>query len=136
MRIFFNCAKSDALNIGQISHSDGVVIRPDEGCYAIEKLKMNKACGQDQISAEHLKYASHCISVLLALCFSGLMMHGILPGSMLSVLLVPVIKNKTGKLTSIDNYRPIALASILSKVLEMILLDRLKEYIESTECWT
>ena len=40
------------------------------------------------------------------------MKHGILPGSMLSVLLVPVVKNKTGKLTSMDNYRPIALALV------------------------
>lgn len=73
------------------------------------------------------------VSVLLALCFSELIKHGILPGSMLSVLLVPVVKNKTGKLTSIDNYRPIALASILSKVLEGILMDRIAEYIASTD---
>ena len=120
-------------NIGEIPHSDGVVIRPDEVSYAIEKLKINKACGQDKITAEHLKYASQSISVLLALCFSGLMKHGILPGSMLSVLLIPVVKNKTGQLTSIDNYRPIALASILSKVLEGILMDRLAYYIASTD---
>ncbi len=61
----------------------------------IDKLKINKACGQDRITAEHLKYASQSIAVLLALCFSGLMKHDILPGSMLSVLLVPVVKNKT-----------------------------------------
>ena len=53
------------------------------------------------------------------------MKHGILPGSMLSVLLIPVVQNKT----SIDNYRPIALASILSKVIEGILMDRLADYV-------
>ena len=58
---------------------------------------------------------------------------GILPESMLSVLLVPVVKNKTGKLTSIDNYRPIALATIVSKVLEGILMERLNEYIATTD---
>ncbi len=129
----FNCVKSDVFNIGEIPHSDGVVIRTEEVCYAIDKLKFNKACGQDRITAEHLKYASQSIAVLLALCFSGLMKHDTLPGSMLSVLLVPVVKNKTGKLTSLDNYRPIALASILSKVLEGILMDRLAEYIVSTD---
>lgn len=72
-------------------------------------------------------------SVLLAMCFSGLLAHGILPGSMLSVLLVPVIKDKTCKVSSIDNYRPIALASILSKVLEGILLDRLQEYVVTAD---
>lgn len=65
--------------------------------------------------------------------FSGLIAHGILPDSMLSVLLVPVIKDTTCKVSSIGNYRPIALASILSKVLEQILFDRLQEYIITTD---
>ena len=129
----FNCVKSDEFHIGEISHNDGVVIRPDEVRYAIDKLKLNKACGQDQIMAEHMKNASQRLPVLLAICFTGLIVHGILPESMLSVLLVPVVKNKTGKLTSIDNYRPIALASILSKVLEGILMDRLADYTISSD---
>ena len=33
-------------------------------------------------------------------------------------MLVPIIKSKSGRLMSKDNYRPIALASIVSKVLE------------------
>ncbi len=48
---------------------------------------------------------------------------------MIAVLLVSVIKGKTGKMNSKDNYRSIALASIMSKVLERILLDRLELYI-------
>ena len=84
--IFFNCVKSDEFNVGDVSNNDGVVIRTDEVCCAIEKLAVNKACGFDQITAEHLKYASHRTSVLLAMCFSGLLMHGILPNSMLSAM--------------------------------------------------
>lgn len=71
----------------------------------------------------NLKFASYRLSVLLALCFNGLLAYGILADSLLSILLVPVIKDKTCKVSSIDNYRPIALASI-SKVLERILLER------------
>lgn len=52
---------------------------------------------------------------------------------MLSVLLVPVIKNKAGMVGNLDNYRPVALANILSKVLEKILLDRLNVFINSTD---
>lgn len=50
---------------------------------------------------------------------------------MLSVLLVPVIKDKVGKVGGIDNYRPIVLASILSKVLEKIFLDKITVLINS-----
>jgi len=52
---------------------------------------------------------------------------------MLTVTLVPVIKNKAGKIGSLDNYRPIALASILSKVFEKMLLDRISGLIYTTE---
>ncbi len=56
-------------------------------------------------------------------------MHGLLPVSMIAVLLVPVIKDETGKINSKDNYYPIALASVISKIVERILLDRLKMYL-------
>ena len=48
---------------------------------------------------------------LLAMCISGFLIHGILPDSMIAVVMVPVIKNKAGRITSKDNYRPIALAT-------------------------
>lgn len=42
---------------------------------------------------------------------------------MLSVTLMSVIKGKAGKVGSVDTYRSIGLTIVLSKVLEMILLD-------------
>ena len=40
-------------------------------------------------------------------------------------MLVPIIKDKCGEINSKDNYRPIALVSIVSKIVENILLDRM-----------
>ena len=51
----------------------------------------------------------------------------------MAVILVPVIKDKAGKINSKDNYRPVALASILSKVLELIILDRLSEFLYTAD---
>ena len=50
---------------------------------------------------------------------------------MLAVVLVPIIKDKTGRIDRIDNYRPIALASVVSKVVERILLDRISHFLET-----
>ena len=71
---------------------------------------MDKSCGLDGIYAEHLKYASDKLIPLLSLCFTGMFVHGILPNSLMSVVLVPIIKNKCGSINSKDNYRPIAFA--------------------------
>ena len=106
---------------------------PNEVNQAIGQLADNKACGMDNITAEHLKLASPRVAALLSICFTGMMTHGTLPDSMLTVTLVPVIKDKAGKVGSMDNYRPIALASILSKVLERVLLDRVSEFICTTD---
>ena len=62
---------------------------------------------------------------MLAMCVSSLFIHGFLPDSMLSVVLVPVIKNKSRRINDSDNYRPIALASIVSKVVEKVILNRI-----------
>ena len=52
--------------------------------------------------------------------------HGFLPSSMCSVVIIPLIKDKSGTITAKENYRPIALASVLSKVIELIILDRIE----------
>ena len=40
---------------------------------------------------------------------------------MLSVMLEPVIKDKAGNISCKDNYRHIALASVISKLVEVIM---------------
>ncbi len=47
MRTFLTVWRVDVFNMGEITHSDGVVIGPEEVCYAIDKLKMNKSLWAD-----------------------------------------------------------------------------------------
>ena len=43
--------------------------------------------------------------------------------------IVPLVNNKSGDLTDKNNYRPIALSSIASKIFEHIIILRLEEYV-------
>ena len=88
--------------------------------HVIEKVDLNKAFGSDGICSEHLKYAFNVglLVPLLAMCITSFISHGFLPETMLSVVLVPVIKDKAGKIYSKDNYRPIALASVIANLLK------------------
>ena len=105
------------------------MINPGEIEDAINKLTGGKSCGLDSIYAEHLKHCSINYHSLLAKCITSFLIHGILPDSLMSVVLVPIIKDKSDKINSKDNYRPIAIASTMSKLLEILLLERLSNFM-------
>lgn len=95
-RNFFNCVKSNPVKINHdhIDLSADMTVRAADIFDAINILVNNKACGMDCITAEHLKYASHKLCPLLSLCFTGCLVHGVLPNAIMSVILVPVLKDK------------------------------------------
>ena len=96
---------------------------------AINNLDAGKSCGLDGIYSEHLKYSSIGYRIWIAKCMTSFLVHGQLPESLMSVVLVPIIKDKSGKINSKDNYRPIAIASIMSKLIEKLLLERLSIFL-------
>ena len=99
----FNCLSNnkDVNNICKnAEYQRDVEVSHLEIIHAIKALKDNKSCGLDGISAAHLKHWSDVI-------IFHLFVQGILPESMISVVLVPIYSK--------SNFRPFALASIVSK---------------------
>ncbi len=88
-----------------------------------------KSPGLDHISIEHLLYAPRRVLVLLSLLFTCMFTHGIIPSLIMNVALIPILKNKLGSIKDVGNYRPIAIASILSKIFERLILRRCEIYI-------
>ena len=43
--------------------------------------------------------------------------------------MIPIITDKKGLVTDKDNYCPIAMTNVISKVLELLILDYLKDYL-------
>ena len=128
----FNCVKSSKESVASFNLNtpmNEIAVKPYEVFEAIKELSINKSCGLDGITAEHLKYASERLPHLFSMAITGFFVHGFLPDSMLSVLIVPVIKDKAGNINSKDNYRPIALASIVRKLVEIIMLNRMEIYL-------
>ena len=41
---------------------------------------------------------------------------------MIEIIIVPIVKNKCGHVSDSNNYRPIALATIMSKLFESVIL--------------
>ena len=56
---------------------------------------------------------------MLSLLFNLCIVHGFLPDHLISSVLIPIVKDKSGDVMDKGNYRPIALSSVISKVLEV-----------------
>ena len=98
----------------------------------IGQLKCGKAAGSDDLCAEYLKFAHHKLNVLLSSCFTLFFTHSYMSSSMIETIIVPMVKNKCGNLSDRNNYRPIALATTMSKFFESAIL--LKEWTHLHVC--
>jgi hypothetical protein len=111
----------------------GMIVKTHEVDFCIKNVAANKAAGPDGLTAEHFKFCSKRILVLLSVLFSSMLIHGYLPSSMVESVLVPIVKNKCASLASKDNYRPIALSNVTTKFLESVIISRIEEYLWTCE---
>ena len=96
--------------------------------HALKRMPNNRAPGNDGISIDLLKYAPK--SALSAICR--------LFNSILSMKIVPenwkgsntILIHKKGSKEDINNYRPIALMSQLSKLFSRVILNRISKWLE------
>ena len=87
------------------------------------KLKSGKASGLDKLSSEHFLHAPAEIDVHLALLFHVMLKHSYIPDDFMSVKIQPIVKDRNEDTTSSRNYRPIAIATAISKIFELCALD-------------
>ena len=97
-----------------------IEISPETILLAIRKINSGKMDGNN-ISSDHLKQAPNELHSWLARFFTSLVRHTYMPNIFSEALLIPI--PKPGKDSSrVNNYRLIAIASMLSKVLEWAIL--------------
>ena len=51
---------------------------------------------------------------------SAILVHGRVPSAMLTSVMIPIVKNKNKHITDKENYRPICLANVFTKVIEHV----------------
>ena len=104
----------------------------DDIVKAVKRLKHGKQDGESLVSSDFLIYAHESLYVHLALLISALFNHGIVLKSLGASTIVPLPKGKHNLCDS-SNYRGIALSSILGKVIDLILLDRLADNLITSD---
>lgn len=105
----------------------------DDVTNAINTLKAGKSAGKDGLRAEAFKHANESLRVYLCMFFNAVLCHGYIPLNLMDTIIVPVVKDKKGDLESKDNYRPIALTTVMSKIFEILILNRYENSITTTD---
>ena len=89
----------------------------------LARMKKCKAPGIDNIETEHLVYAHPLLVVQLCVLFNTMMQCSVVPETFHAGIVVPVLKDKRGDVTDMNNYRAVTLSSCISKLFEMCLLE-------------
>ena len=97
--------------------------------YLLLALKQRKSSGYDSISNRILKHYATIISKPLSHICNSSLTKGIFPDRCKYALVLPVYKK--GERTDGSNYRPISLIPTLSKVLEILMYNRLNQHLNS-----
>jgi len=93
----------------------------------LKQLDINKATGSDGIPVRLLKETADQIAPSLTMLFNKSLRLGIFQGDWELANIVPIFKK--GKRDSVENYRPISLLPVISKVLEPCVLAGLRDHI-------
>ena len=121
------CAVNEQL--GQMTPDDQVVISPEQVEQSIKRLPKGKAGGIDGLKYEHLIYACHSISPILANMFSCMFRKAFIPNDLKRGVIVTLHKGGNKSRDVPDNYRAITLSSVVFKIFEDIVLQRSKNAI-------
>ena len=105
-----------------------IVFHEGDVLHVINKTKTNKTPGPDKIAPKILKEVNNGIVKPLTDCFNKSINMGKVPQEWKLANVTPIFKK--GSKSSPGNYRPISLTSIVCKLMETIIRDKIVKHLE------
>ena len=103
----------------------------EEICLFASELSNDQSPGTNGASNEFYKVSPGFIYTWLSNFNKCAFPHSCLPSSLTDVVVVPILKSSLNDPVDAINFRPIAVASGASKIIEKIILVRLKTFIST-----
>ena len=107
---------------------NSIIVTERDVLKCIDKLKVNKSPGPDAISPRILKEAKLEFVTPLTSLFNNSLQSGTMPEEWKLANVTPIFKKGSKSLPS--NYRPISLTSVVCKMLETLIRDKLVNHLE------
>ena len=92
---------------------------------------MRCSSGADHLSAYHLCYADPSINIYLSILFNLCLFRGVIPDKCLASVIIPIVKDKNKDLQDVNNYRPIAAATTISKLFARFILHQINPFLQT-----
>ncbi len=109
------------------------VITPGEVNIAIKQLKRGKSDGSTDQTSDHFINGTHKLNVYMSCLLTAMLKHGQSSEAILLSTLIPIPKNRRKSLSSSDNYRAIALGSIVSKIFDGVLMKQSSHVFQTSD---
>ena len=146
-----NCFNSYFANIGNtisesIPHTDPINVEKTESSMVffptnetevleiISKLDRKSSSGIDEISNTIVKTAAKSIVPYLTTIINQSLSSGLFPKELSKAKVLPL--HKKGSKIDVNNYRPISLLNVLSKLFERVIYDRLYSFFDKNNLFT
>ena len=117
----------DSITQGQYNVIDRVT--PEVLMHAAKKLKPGKTDPVFGITSDFLIHSPRIVFELLALCLRSYLVHAHVSDFLMISTMIPLIKDKMGDETSSDNYRSIAISSLIMKLYDQVIIKLFSEHL-------
>ena len=114
-----------------VNSNDNYTITSNDVSIAIKKLKIGKNDSWLPHTSDNIIHGTYVLHEYLSVLFNIMIIHGYSPYGMLVGTMVPLPKGKWKSKRDSDNYRAITLSSLLGKLLDLIIIFKEGEKLET-----
>ncbi len=117
----------------QSSDNHVITVSEDEELRALKRVNVRKAAGPDGITGRVLRSCAHQLAGLFTSIFNESLATSVVPTSFKKSVIIPVPKNN--KPSCLNDYRPVALISVVMKVFERLVMNLCHQATEALTRW-
>ena len=99
---------------------------------AVTKLKSDKVNEDGFLLSDNFIHGSELLYIYLSLLFTVMITHGFAPPEFIKSSIIPIPKGAKATLNDSEKYRSIAISSLLSKILDHIIIDQQSQFLTTS----